>query len=142
MSGLTPFEALGGADGVRALVNRFYDLVETAPEAAALRRIHGPSLESAREKLTLYLTGWTGGADAGSTSERAAIAVPMRGASRHGLLNQQLARVFVIRRSAALRSGSDRPCKLQGRAERALRELQTSVRRECRAGAGPRRCAP
>jgi hemoglobin len=61
MSGVTPFEALGGAEGVRALVNRFYDLVESAPEAAALRAIHGPSLESAREKLTLYLTGWTGG---------------------------------------------------------------------------------
>ena len=58
---VTPFEALGGADGVRALVNRFYDLVESAPEATALRHVHGPSLESAREKLTLYLTGWTGG---------------------------------------------------------------------------------
>ena len=46
---------------MRALVNRFYDLVESAPEAAALRHVHGPSLESAREKLTLYLTGWTGG---------------------------------------------------------------------------------
>ena len=44
-----------------ALVNRFYDLVESAPEATALRHVHGPSLESAREKLTLYLTGWTGG---------------------------------------------------------------------------------
>src|SRR5687768_2964889 len=61
MSGVSAFEALGGADGVRALVNRFYDLVDSAPEAAALRHVHGPSLESAREKLTLYLTGWTGG---------------------------------------------------------------------------------
>jgi hemoglobin len=58
---ITPFEALGGEAGVRALVNRFYDLVESSPEAVNLRRIHGPSLESAREKLTLYLTGWTGG---------------------------------------------------------------------------------
>ena len=58
---VTPFDALGGAEGVKALVNRFYDLVESAPEAVALRRVHGPSLESAREKLTLYLTGWTGG---------------------------------------------------------------------------------
>jgi len=57
----TLFEALGGADGVRALVDRFYDLVESDPEAANLRRLHGPSLASAREKLTLYLTGWTGG---------------------------------------------------------------------------------
>jgi hemoglobin len=57
----TPFEALGGADGVRALVNRFYDLVESSPEAATIRRLHAVSLESSREKLTLYLTGWTGG---------------------------------------------------------------------------------
>ena len=56
-----PYEALGGAEGVRSLVNRFYDLVETAPEASHLRAVHGPSLDSAREKLTLYLTGWTGG---------------------------------------------------------------------------------
>jgi hemoglobin len=46
---------------VRSLVDRFYDLVESAPEASNLRRLHGPSLTSAREKLTLYLTGWTGG---------------------------------------------------------------------------------
>ena len=42
-------------------MNRFYDLVESAPEAQNLRLVHGPSLDSAREKLTLYLTGWTGG---------------------------------------------------------------------------------
>ena len=59
--GISPFEALGGAEGVQALVKRFYDLVETAPEAAALKRLHGPSLESAREQLTLARTGWTGG---------------------------------------------------------------------------------
>src|SRR5262245_24277568 len=58
---MSPFEALGGADGVRALVNRFYDLVDSAPEAQALRAVHGPSLDDAREKLTLYRTGWTGG---------------------------------------------------------------------------------
>lgn len=52
---------MGGADGVRALVDRFYDLAESAPEAANLRRLHGPDLTSAREKLTLYLTGYTGG---------------------------------------------------------------------------------
>lgn len=58
---VTPFEALGGAEGVRRLVDRFYDLVASAPEAEALRRVHGPSLDSARQKLALYLTGWTGG---------------------------------------------------------------------------------
>ena len=59
--GITPFEALGGAEGVRALVDRFYDLVDSAPEAATIRKLHAASLKASREKLTLYLTGWTGG---------------------------------------------------------------------------------
>jgi len=56
-----PFDALGGADGVRALVDRFYDLMDASPEAANIRALHAASLKSSREKLTLYLTGWTGG---------------------------------------------------------------------------------
>jgi hemoglobin len=58
---VTPFEALGGADGVRALVDRFYDLMDASPEAATIRKLHAASLKSSREKLTLYLTGWSGG---------------------------------------------------------------------------------
>jgi hemoglobin len=58
---VTPFEALGGAEGVRALVDRFYDLMDTSPEAATIRKLHAASLKVAREKLTLYLTGWSGG---------------------------------------------------------------------------------
>jgi hemoglobin len=57
----TPFEQLGGADAVRALVDRFYDLMDTAPEAAAIRALHARNLKVSREKLTMYLTGWTGG---------------------------------------------------------------------------------
>jgi hemoglobin len=58
---ITPFDALGGEPGVRALVDRFYDLVETAPEATAIRPLYRENFASAREKLALYLTGWTGG---------------------------------------------------------------------------------
>lgn len=58
---IVPFDALGGEDGVRALVNRFYDLMDASPEAAHIRALHAASLKSSREKLTLYLTGWTGG---------------------------------------------------------------------------------
>ncbi|NUQ12820.1 MAG: group II truncated hemoglobin [Gemmatimonadaceae bacterium] len=57
----TPFDALGGTDGVRRLVDRFYDLMDSAPEAATIRQLHAASLKASREKLTLYLTGWTGG---------------------------------------------------------------------------------
>lgn len=56
-----PFDLLGGDAGVRALVDRFYDLMDTAPEAAGVRRLHAESLKRSREKLYEYLTGWTGG---------------------------------------------------------------------------------
>lgn len=57
----THFERLGGAKGVRRLVDRFYDIMDTAAEAANVRALHASSLKSSREKLYLYLTGWTGG---------------------------------------------------------------------------------
>lgn len=58
---MTPYEALGGDDGIRRLVERFYDLMDSAPEAKHVRALHAASLKSSREKLYLYLTGWTGG---------------------------------------------------------------------------------
>ena len=57
----TPYEQLGGDAGVRKLVDRFYDLMDTAPEAKTIRALHATSLKASREKLYLYLTGWTGG---------------------------------------------------------------------------------
>jgi hemoglobin len=57
----THFELIGGEDGVRQLVDRFYDLMDTAPEAANVRALHAKSLKQSREKLFLYLMGWTGG---------------------------------------------------------------------------------
>jgi hemoglobin len=57
----TPYEQMGGDAGIRRLVDRFYDLMDTAPEAATIRRLHATSLKASREKLHLFLTGWTGG---------------------------------------------------------------------------------
>jgi hemoglobin len=57
----TPFAAIGGEPGVRALVDRFYDLMEFEPTYAGIRALHAPSLDAAREKLFLFLTGWLGG---------------------------------------------------------------------------------
>jgi len=57
----THYELLGGDAGVRRLVDRFYDLMDASPEAAQVRALHAPSLKASREKLYLYLTGWTGG---------------------------------------------------------------------------------
>jgi hemoglobin len=57
----TPYELLGGDAGIRRLVDRFYDLMDSSPEAAAVRRLHAASLKASREKLYLYLSAWTGG---------------------------------------------------------------------------------
>lgn len=58
---LTPYEQMGGEAGIRRLVDRFYDLMDASPEAADIRKLHAASLKASREKLFLYLTGWTGG---------------------------------------------------------------------------------
>ncbi len=56
-----PYDSLGGEVGIRRLVDRFYDLMDTAPEAVNVRALHATSLKASREKLYKYLTGWTGG---------------------------------------------------------------------------------
>jgi hemoglobin len=57
----THYDLLGGDAGIRALVDRFYDLMDTAPEAAGIRALHATSLKVSREKLYKFLCGWTGG---------------------------------------------------------------------------------
>ena len=57
----TPYDLIGRDAGVRRLVDRFYDLMDSAPEAATIRKLHAASLKASREKLYMYLTGWTGG---------------------------------------------------------------------------------
>ena len=60
-SAATPFETMGGEAQVRALVDRFYDLMDLEPAYAVLRQVHGSSLEKARDKLFWFLCGWLGG---------------------------------------------------------------------------------
>jgi hemoglobin len=56
-----PYEALGGEVAVRKLVDRFYDLMDTKPDAQGLRALHPPDLASSRDKLFMFLSGWLGG---------------------------------------------------------------------------------
>jgi hemoglobin len=57
----TPFEWMGGEVQVRALVDRFYDLMDIEPGYRELRVVHGTTLEDARQKLFWFLCGWLGG---------------------------------------------------------------------------------
>ena len=57
----THYDQLGGDDGIRRLVDRFYDLMDTAPEAATIRALHATNLKVSREKLYKFMSGWTGG---------------------------------------------------------------------------------
>lgn len=55
------YELLGGEEAVRRLVERFYDLMDTLPEARDIRQLHPADLASSRDKLYRFLTGWFGG---------------------------------------------------------------------------------
>jgi hemoglobin len=57
----TAYEWIGGEDKVRALVDRFYDLMDLEPGYADLRAVHGSTLADARQKLFWFLSGWLGG---------------------------------------------------------------------------------
>jgi len=60
----TPFEMLGGAERVRALVERFYDLMgEREPELTRLHRCtpEGKVDRGSRDRFALFLVGWLGG---------------------------------------------------------------------------------
>ena len=57
----SPYAWVGGEAAVRALVDRFYDLMDLEPAYQALRAVHGSDLGSARDKLFWFLSGWLGG---------------------------------------------------------------------------------
>jgi len=57
----TPYDRLGGEPGVRALVDRFYDLMELEPTYAGIRALHPSDMAGSRDKLHWFLCGWLGG---------------------------------------------------------------------------------
>jgi hemoglobin len=59
----TAFELIGGEERVRALVDRFYDLMDLEPEFAGIRALHPPTLDNSRNKTFWFLCGWMGGPD-------------------------------------------------------------------------------
>lgn len=58
---VTHYQQIGGEPVVRALVHRFYELMDTLPEAYGIRKLHPADLSGSEDKLYLFLTGWLGG---------------------------------------------------------------------------------
>ncbi len=55
------YQRIGGDEKIRALVKRFYELMDELPEAHRIRKMHHISLAGAEEKLFMFLSGWLGG---------------------------------------------------------------------------------
>jgi hemoglobin len=58
---ITLYEAVGGDATIRALSHRFYELMDTLPEAKHVRAVHPPTLEGSEAKFYEYMTGYLGG---------------------------------------------------------------------------------
>ncbi len=56
-------DTVGGEVVLRQLVNDFYDLIETIPEGATIKKLHlrGHGLDHVREEQFNFLTGFLGG---------------------------------------------------------------------------------
>ena len=58
---VSTYTRLGGAPAIGALVDRFYDRMESLPEAGTIRAMHGDDLAAIRQTLKIYLAEWMGG---------------------------------------------------------------------------------
>jgi hemoglobin len=58
---VSPFEIIGGQATIDRLVERFYQRMETLPEAQGIRALHAPDLGPMIVVLKKYLGEWLGG---------------------------------------------------------------------------------
>ncbi len=61
MTPTTHYQRIGGEAPVRELARRFYEIMDTHPEAYRLRTQHPPDLTESGDKLFEFLSGWMGG---------------------------------------------------------------------------------
>lgn len=57
----TPYDAIGGDQRVRELVDAFYVHMDRDPEFVTVRNLHPADLSESRDKLYEFLSGWLGG---------------------------------------------------------------------------------
>ena len=57
----TSYQAAGGHDGIKKLVDCFYDYMDELEVAKEIRDMHPSNLKHSKERLTLFLSGWLGG---------------------------------------------------------------------------------
>lgn len=55
------YQRIGGEAKVRALVQRFYQLMSELPETHGIRKLHPDNIKGSEDKLFMFLTGWMGG---------------------------------------------------------------------------------
>lgn len=58
---LSHYERIGSTEGVRALVHRFYQIMDELPESYGIRKMHAENLQNSEDKLFKFLSGWMGG---------------------------------------------------------------------------------
>lgn len=57
----SPYDRLGEEEVLRRLVRRFYELMDSLPQAQGIRSLHTKDLSISVEKLFMFLSGWLGG---------------------------------------------------------------------------------
>ncbi|WVH09720.1 MAG: Hemoglobin-like protein HbO [Fluviibacter phosphoraccumulans EoVTN8] len=55
------YELLGGEEGVRTLVDDFYDHMQLDERFAGIKGMHPQDMSTSRDKLFWFLSGWLGG---------------------------------------------------------------------------------
>jgi hemoglobin len=115
----TPFERIGGQPVVDRIIDRFYDRMDTLPEARLIRTLHPEQLTATRAVLKNYLAEWLGGPSAYSQErghprlrarhlpfsigdeERDAWMLCMRGAMEE-VVTDQAAREWILQKLSAV----------------------------------------